>query len=99
MRSSYKLQGLARGQAIARSVAWEWGFSLAELQQLSRRRTAVRARDAVVLALRKQTGLSLNEIAEILGWADHASVMNSLQRSAQALQREEKLNEKHTDRS
>ena len=84
MRSSHKLQGRARAQNIAEAVAWEWGFSLAELQQLSRRRTAVKARDAATRALREQTDLSLPEIAQIIGWADHASVLNSLQRSAQS---------------
>lgn len=69
-------------------VAADHGLTSADLYGRSRTRRVVAARQAAMLAVRRQTDMSLSEIGRLFD-RDHTTVLHGIRRAEQALACEE----------
>ena len=74
---------LARKLAI--SVATKHGISFSDLVSHRREKTLVRARHEAMWRLRRNTRLSLPQIAKILGKRDHTTIMHGIRQHEKRL--------------
>jgi chromosomal replication initiation ATPase DnaA len=60
---------------LARAVAREWGYSLADLQGWGRTKRVSLARKSLVRALYGECAMSTTEIGALLGGRDHTTIL------------------------
>ncbi len=60
---------------LARAVAREWGYSLADLQGWGRTKRVSLARKSLVRALYSECAMSTTEIGALLGGRDHTTIL------------------------
>jgi chromosomal replication initiator protein len=65
---------------LARAVAREWGYSLADLQGWGRTKRVSLARKSLVRALYDGCAMSTTEIGALLGGRDHTTILYLLGR-------------------
>jgi chromosomal replication initiation ATPase DnaA len=65
------------GRRIAKEVAKNHGFTVAELFSRRRERALVKARHLAMYRIRKETELSLPRIGRMFGGRDHTTVLSA----------------------
>lgn len=77
-------EDLARAENIINTAAAESGWTREELMGPSRRAHLAWSRHMAMAAIRRGTGLSFSEIAQLFNWRHHSSVMYACRRMENA---------------
>lgn len=88
------IQGNYEPEMVVSYVCQEYGITTRAVRAKNRHRDIVEARQIICLILNKEVGIAKNKISKILNYADHTTVLHSLQAIQNKIDTEDELKER-----